>query len=67
MVMTSTFTGGGASFESNGCKPARSSFNFGGKLSIDMNNDVSFVGTCDAELKDEYYGIFGSILLKYKF
>ena len=40
---------------------------FGGKLSVDMDNDVSLVGTCDTELKDKYYGIFGSIVLKYKF
>ncbi|MCX5679391.1 MAG: autotransporter domain-containing protein [Candidatus Omnitrophica bacterium] len=67
MAMTSTFTGGGPSFNSNGFKPAKSSFDLGGKLSLDLKNDVSIVGEFNTELKDQYYGLFGSASLRYKF
>ncbi len=67
MAMTSTFNGGGASFNSNGCKPAQSSFNAGGKLSFDMDNNVSLVGTCDTEIKDQFFGIYGSVAVRYSF
>jgi autotransporter-associated beta strand protein len=67
MVMTSTFTGGGASFNSNGAKPAQNSFNIGGKLTLDLKNDVSVIGECDTELKDEFFGIYGAVTLRYAF
>jgi outer membrane autotransporter protein len=67
MTVTSTFTGGGPSFDARGCKPAQSSFDLGGKAILDMKNDVSVIGEFDAELKEEYYGLYGSVTVRYKF
>jgi len=67
MTLTSAFTGGGASFNSNGAKPAQSSFDVGGKLTFNMNNGLSVIGTCDSEIKDGFFGIYGSMELKYNF
>jgi len=67
MVVTSTFTGGGPSFNPVGTNPALNSFNVGGKLIFDFKNDVSIVGVCDTEIKDEFFGIYGSVTLMYDF
>ncbi len=65
--MTSAFTGGGASFATNGAKPARNSFNIGGQLGIDLKNNVSILIECDTELKDEFFGIYGAATVRYSF
>ncbi|MFH1190330.1 MAG: autotransporter domain-containing protein [Candidatus Omnitrophota bacterium] len=67
MVVTSNFTGGGPSFDSNGAKPALNSFNAGGELAVHLNNDISIVANCDTEIKDEFFGIYGSATLRYNF
>jgi autotransporter-associated beta strand protein len=67
MAVTSTYTGGGGSFTSNGAKPAKSSVNLGGKLSFDLKNDISLIAECDTEMKDEFFGVYGSATLRYKF
>lgn len=67
MVMTSAFTGGGASFNSNGAKPAQSSFDVGGKLTFAMSNGVNVIGACDSEIKDGFFAIYGSMELMYNF
>ena len=64
---TSTFTGGGASFDTNGADPAQSSFDVGGTLSLALKNDVTITGECDTELKDEFWGIYGSVTMRYNF
>ncbi len=64
---TSAFQGGGSSFETNGAKPAQSSFNLGGKLSLNLKNDITLIGECSSELKDEFWGIYGSATVKYEF
>jgi len=64
---TSNFNGGGADFGSNGCKPAINSFNAGGQLIFDFKNDVSIIGNCDTEMKDQFFGIYGSVTLRYDF
>jgi autotransporter-associated beta strand repeat/autotransporter-associated beta strand repeat/autotransporter-associated beta strand repeat/autotransporter-associated beta strand repeat len=67
VVSTSTFNGGGASFESNGAKPALNAFNVGGKLGIDLKNDISILMECDTELRDEFFGIYGAATVRYNF
>jgi len=67
VATTSTFTGGGASFDTNGCPPAQHSFDIGGRLSLALKNDVSIVGECDTELKEDFFGIYGSVALRYTF
>jgi len=67
MAVTSTFTGGGGSFSSNGTKSAKNGVNLGGKLSFDFKNDVSIIGGCDAEVRDQFVGVYGSATLRYKF
>ncbi len=64
---TSNFNGGGAGFGSNGCKPALNSFNAGGQLIFDFKNDISIIGNCDTEMKDQFFGIYGSATLRYDF
>ncbi len=67
MVVTSSFNGGGGSFTSKGAKPARHSFNTGGKFSFELKNDISLIAECNVELKDRFVGIYGSGALRYKF
>lgn len=66
-TVTSNFNGGGASFNSNGAKPACNSFNAGGKLVFDFKNNISIVGDCDTEMKDQFFGIYGSLTVRYDF
>ena len=67
MVVTSAFTGGGGSFTSNGIKPPKNGADVGGKLSFNLKGDISLIAECDAELKDGFYGVFGSATVQYKF
>ena len=67
MAITSTYTGGGGSFTSNGAKPAKNGVNLGGKLSFDLKNDVSIIAECDTEMRDGFVGVYGSATLRYKF
>jgi autotransporter-associated beta strand protein len=67
MVVASTFTGGGPSFNANGTKPALNSYNIGGQLAFEFQNDISVIGVCDTEVMDEFFGIYGSVTLRYNF
>jgi uncharacterized protein with beta-barrel porin domain len=67
MIVTSTFTGGGASFNANGAKPANNSFNAGGQLAFDFKNNVSLIADCDTEMADEFFGIYGAVTVRYSF
>jgi uncharacterized protein with beta-barrel porin domain len=67
MTVTSAFTGGGASFTSVGASPAKDGADIGGKLSLNLSSDFSLIAAVDAELKDSFYGIAGSLSLRYKF
>ncbi len=51
---TSSYTGGGGSFASQGPAPARNAFNLGAALSYDLGTGLSIAATYDAEAKDEY-------------
>ena len=68
MAVTSSFTGGGGAFTSTGAKPAADTANVGGKLSFDINNDISLIAAADTEFrKDGFWGVYGSGTLRYKF
>lgn len=67
MQLSSTFTGGGGAFDTNGFKPDQNSYNVGGMLIFRSKNDISLVGQYDLELKDKYWGQFGSLTLRYEF
>ncbi|MBU1808108.1 MAG: autotransporter domain-containing protein [Candidatus Omnitrophica bacterium] len=66
-TFTSNFNGGGGDFNSNGAKPALNSFNAGGQLIFDFKNDISLIANCDTELKDQFFGIYGSATVRYEF
>ncbi|MCX5678072.1 MAG: autotransporter domain-containing protein, partial [Candidatus Omnitrophica bacterium] len=67
MAVTSNFNGGGGNFGSNGAKPALNSFNAGGQLTFNFKNDISLIANCDTEMKDEFFGIYGSATVRYNF
>jgi len=67
MVVTSAFTGGGGAFTTIGARPARNGANIGGKLSFDFKNDISLMAGIDTEMKNNFFGVFGSVSLRYKF
>lgn len=67
MVVTSTFTGGGAAFNGDGFRPAVNSYNAGGKLTFDFKNDISVTGDCDTQMMEDFFGIYGSVTVRYSF
>lgn len=67
MTVTSQFTGGGSSFVSTGANPARDAANIGSSLSFDFKNDISLIAGVDTEIKDNFFGVYGSVSLRYKF
>ncbi|MBN2190413.1 MAG: autotransporter outer membrane beta-barrel domain-containing protein, partial [Candidatus Aureabacteria bacterium] len=65
--VTSRFSGGGGSFETTGIKPARHSLDIGTSLKLDTGSDISLILSYDFELKEDYYGHFGALTLRYDF
>ena len=51
---TASFAGGGASFNTQGAKPARSGMLFGAELAFLNKGNVTLTGNWDIELKDQY-------------
>lgn len=64
---TSTFTGGGGSFATQGFTPAQSSYDFGLKLILETNNFITVSLNYDLELKEDYYGHYGLAECRYRF
>ncbi len=64
---TSTFTGGGASFKTDGADPAQHSFDVGAGLTFDTEYNVSLVLNYDFEIKEDFYGHSGDVTVKYSF
>ncbi len=64
---TSRFTGGGASFKTEGLKPERSTYNAGVGLALFSGNDWELSGSYDFEYKDGYKAHSGSVKATYKF
>ncbi|MBP7056330.1 MAG: autotransporter outer membrane beta-barrel domain-containing protein [Candidatus Omnitrophica bacterium] len=67
MAVTSTFTGGGAAFNSTGFRAPMNSFNAGTKLTLDFKNDITVTGDCDTQMMEDFFGIYGSVTVRYSF
>ena len=64
---TSTFTGGGASFGTNGFSPAQSSYDFGTRLIILSRYSITLSLNYDFELKEDFYSHSGYADIRYDF
>jgi len=64
---TSNFTGGGASFKTNGLEPGQGTGNIGASLGYVMDNNWSFTAGYDYEIKSDYDAHSGSLRANYKF
>lgn len=64
---TSQFTGGGASFSTNGSNPPRSSYNAGVKLNILTNYGITVSLDYDLEMKTNFHSHNGYINVRYEF
>jgi outer membrane autotransporter protein len=66
-VNTSTFTGGGTSFTTRGFEPANASLNLGTSLAIYSANNIDVRAAYDYEVKNDYDGHAGFLVLRYNF
>ncbi len=57
--VTSAFSGGGSPFITTGFTPARSSYDFGAKLSIFTKYNLTLVLDYDLEIQNGFYGHYG--------
>jgi autotransporter-associated beta strand protein len=64
---TSRFTGGGASFKTEGAKPAKSSFDIGTTLTFLGKNNVQIDLDYDFNIRQDFQSHNGAVTLKYKF
>jgi len=64
---TSTFSGGGGSFATNGFDPAQNSLNAGAKLTLIANNNWVLETNYDFEYKEDFTAHTGWADLRYKF
>lgn len=64
---TSTFTGGGASFSTEGYDPPRSSFNAGARLTLVSLSGVTVSLNYDLELKKDFYSHAGYANIRFVF
>ena len=62
-----SFAGGGTSFQTNGFRPAPSSFNLGTRLEFFNKKNITLLADCDTSFKDGYYEVGGSLTVKYSF
>jgi len=64
---TSTFTGGGGSFSTQGFTPAQSSYDFGTKFTLETMNYITLSLSYDLEIKENFYGQYGLVEVRYRF
>lgn len=64
---TSTFTGGGAAFTTQGADPAQSSLNAGASLSLFTQDNMELTGAYDFEYKEDYDAHSAFVRAGYKF
>lgn len=64
---TSTFTGGGGSFGTNGFTPAQSSYDFGAKLILETANFTTLSLNYNLEIKENFYGHYGLLEVRHRF
>ena len=63
----STFTGGGASFATQGIDPAKSSYNIGAMLTIITTHNVTLTLNYDFDMKTDFYSHNGYFNFRYVF
>ncbi|MCZ6640863.1 MAG: autotransporter outer membrane beta-barrel domain-containing protein, partial [Gammaproteobacteria bacterium] len=66
-VNTSTFTGGGGSFTTEGFDPADNSLNIGASVDIYKTEHLDFRAAYDFEVKEDFTGHSGQLILRYTF
>jgi len=64
---SSTFTGGGASFATQGFDPPKSSYNLGATLTVMTAHNVTLTLNYDFEMKTDFYSHNGYFNLRYVF
>ncbi len=64
---TSSFTGGGASFNSQGVDPAQTTFDVGGAMTLYTTDNWALTGSYDYEAKSDYASHAGYARAGYKF
>lgn len=64
---TSTFTGGGAAFTTQGVDPARSSFNAGGTLVYETPSNWEFQASYDADMRQDFLSHSGSLRAVFRY
>ncbi|MDD5428491.1 MAG: autotransporter domain-containing protein [Candidatus Omnitrophica bacterium] len=64
---TSTFTGGGGSFSTQGFTPAQSSYDFGAKITLESDKNITLSLNYDLEIKEDFYGHYGYGNIRYRF
>ena len=64
---TSTFTGGGSAFTSQGLHPARSSVNVGASMVYQTTSNWELQGTYDADLRQDFLSHSGTARATYRF
>jgi uncharacterized protein with beta-barrel porin domain len=64
---TSTFTGGGGSFATQAFTPAQSSYDFGAKVTIESDKNVTLSLNYDFEIKEDFYAHYGYADIRYRF
>ncbi|MDD4873992.1 MAG: autotransporter domain-containing protein [Dehalococcoidales bacterium] len=64
---TSTFTGGGASFPTQGFRPSKSSANVGTKLTLVTRYNIELSLNYDFQAKKDFYGHSGYVNVRYSF
>jgi len=65
--ITSNFTGGGASFSTQGFVPAQSSYVFGTKITVETGNNITLSLDYDLEIKEDFYAHYGTAEIRYRF
>lgn len=64
---TSTFTGGGASFTTQGYDPAQHSFDLGVELKLATKGNWTFLANYDLELKEDFTGHNGVVTARFAY
>lgn len=67
VATTSNFIGGGATFDTDGLKPAAGTVNVGAAMTWDMQSNWSLTADYDYEIKSDYDAHSGSVRAGYKF
>lgn len=65
--VTSTYSGGGGSFTTDGADPARHGASIGASISLQSSSNITLSADYDAEIKDRYVSHNGMLTARYDF